>query len=206
MSRPVVVDWRVPDHDLSSVYGDGATRAERLLPQVGGLLAVAVVATHAVLSDLGWAWWQHLLAVVLTFDLAGGVVALSLNSAKRFHHAEHLTVPRRTANLPRNAVLFTAVHGQPVLIGLVFPGAPWWWGLPWYAGCLAGVLLLTRVPLHLARPVAMLLLVLTALLSPLLEHPAGFAWLPVILVAKLVLGAVREEPYRPGPRTSRPLP
>lgn len=197
MSTAPVIDWTVPDHDLSGLYGDGATRAERLLPPIAGALAAGAVVSHALWGDLGWAWWQHLLATLLVFDLAGGVVALSLNSAKRFHHAERLAVPRPSANLTRNEVLFTALHLQPVLIGLTFPGAAWWWGPTWYAGCLAGLLMVTRVPLYLARPVAMLLVTLTAVVSPLLEHPAGFAWVPVVLVAKLVLGAVREEPYRP---------
>lgn len=196
MSAPVI-DWAVPDRDLDSLAGDGATRGERLLPVVTGLLAAAVVMGHATLADLGWAWWQHLLAGVLTFDLAGGVVALALNSAKRFHHAPSIPVPRRSAALTRNAPLFTAIHLQPVAIGLLFPGAPWWWGVLWYAVCLAGLFLVARVPLHLARPVAMLLVTITAVLTPVLEHPAGFAWVPVVLVAKLVLGAVREEPYRP---------
>lgn len=202
MNTAPTIDWTVPDHDLDSVYGDGATPTERRFPPIAGVLAVAVVASHALVTDLGWAWWQHLLAAALVFDLAGGVVAMSLNSAKRFHHAPRLAVPRRAAALTRNSALFTTLHVQPVLIALVFPGAAWWWGLSWYAVCLAGSLLVTRVPLYLARPVAMLLLTLTAALTPALDHPAGFAWVPVVLVAKLVLGAVREEPYRPS-RTGR---
>ncbi len=198
MTSPVVIDWAVPDDRLDSLYGDGATRAERLLPQITGAIAVAVVAAHAV--GLGWSWWQHLLAAVLVFDLVGGVVAMSLNSAKRFHHAPQLAVERPSAALTRNAWLFTALHVQPVVIGLLFPGGAWWWGPAWYAGALLGLLVVTRVPLHLARPVAMLLLAVTAVATQALEHPAGFVWVPVVIVAKLVLGAVREEPYRPSGR------
>lgn len=197
MTSPVVIDWTVPDDRPDGLYGDGATRAERLLPQATGVVAVAAVASHAVVAGLGWSWWQHLLAAVLVFDLVGGVVAMSLNSAKRFHHAPRLPVERRTATLTRNAWLFTALHVQPIAIGLLFPGSPWWWGPAWYGAALVGLLAVTRVPLHLARPVAMLLLAVTAVTTPLMDHPAGFAWVPVVLVAKLVLGAVREEPYRP---------
>lgn len=197
MSSPVVIDWTVPDDHLDSINGDGATRAERLLPQVTGVVAVTVIAAHAVGAGLGWSWWQHLLAAVLVFDLVGGVVAMSLNSAKRFHHASHLAVDRPSAALTRNALLFTALHMQPVVIGLAFPGGTWWWGLAWYAVSLVGLLAVTHIPLHLARPMAMLLVALAAVVTPVLEHPAGFAWVPVVLVAKLVLGAIREEPYRP---------
>lgn len=200
MTSPVVIDWTVPDDHLDSLYGDGATRAERLLPQVAGVVAVAVVAAQAVGDGLGWSWWQHLLAALLVFDLVGGVVAMSLSSAKRFHHAPRLAVERRSAVLTRNAWLFTALHVQPVVIGLAFPGGTWHWGLTWYAASLLGLFAVTRVPLHLSRPVAMLVVALTAVLTPVLEHPDGFAWVPVVLVAKLVLGAVREEPYRPARR------
>lgn len=197
MTASPVIDWTVPADRLDSINGDGATRAERLLPQVTGVVAVAVVSAHAVDAGLGWVWWQYLLAAVLVFDLVGGVVAMSLNSAKRFHHAPDLAVDRPSAALTRNASLFTALHVQPVVIGLAFPGASWWWGLTWYTVCLLGLVAVTRVPLHLARPVAMLLVATAAVVTPVMEHPAGFAWVPVVLVAKLVLGAVREEPYRP---------
>lgn len=196
--RPAIVDWTVPDHDLDGLYGDGATRAERALPRATGALALAGVLAHSLIAGLDWTWWQYLIAGALVLDLVGGIVAMALNSAKRFHHAQSLPVPRRSAALTRNAWLFTAVHVQPIVIGVLF-GGPWWWGPAWYALCLAGLFIVTRVPLYLARPVAMLLLALTAVLSPMVEHPPGFAWVPMVLVAKLVLGAVREEPYRPTP-------
>lgn len=196
MSAPVVVDWTVPADDLNSLYGDGATKAETMLPRATGALAVVAVGASAHLAGTGWAWWQYLIAAVLVFDLVGGVVAMALNSAKRFQHAAHLGVPRRAAAVIRNKTLFTALHIQPIVIGLLFDG-PWWWGPGWYLASLAGLVAVTHIRLYLARPSAMLLVALTAVVAPILEHPPGFAWAPVILIAKLVLGAVREEPYRP---------
>lgn len=197
-AAPAVIDWRVPATGLDALYGDGATRAEKRLPPVTGFAGAGIVAGVAALQGLDWAWWQYALAVVLVYDLVGGVVAMGLNSAKRFHHATHLPVPRRSAALTRNEVLFSAVHVQPVVIAAVFPGGPLWWGVLWYAVALAGVVLVGRTPLYLARPVALALVAVTPVAAMPLDAPHGFGWLPVVLVAKLVLGSVREEPYRPG--------
>ncbi|QIS15746.1 hypothetical protein [Nocardia arthritidis] len=50
------------------------------------------------------------------------------------------------------------------------------------------------MPLYLERPVAMVAVALARVLGSVRPSPHGFAWLPVVLVAELVLGAVREEP------------
>lgn len=192
-----VIDWRVPDTGLDVIYGDGATVAEKVLPTVTGVAGAALVAGYAAVSGTAWSGWQYVLAVVLVFDLVGGVVAMSLNSAKRFHHAETIPVSRPSATLMRNEVLFAGIHVQPVVIAALFPGAGVWWGLLWYVVALAGVMVVRRVPLHLARPAALLIVALAPVVSMTMAAPDGFGWLPVVLIAKLVLGSVREEPYRP---------
>lgn len=195
--RSAHVDWQVPDTGLDGLNGDGATRTEKTLPQVAGLAGVLLLVVLARSDDLDWTWWQYALAVVLTFDLVGGVVALGLNSAKRFHHASSIPAPRPSAALTRNALLFTGIHLQPVVVGLVFPGGHPMWGLAWYGYALVGVVLVLHTPLYLARPVALVMVALAPMAATWLDHPEGFAWLPAVLVTKLVLGAVQEEPYRP---------
>lgn len=192
------IDWRVPATGLDAVFGDGATRLERLLPTVTGLAGIGLLAGYAAATgNLDWSWWQYVLAAILVFDLVGGVVTNALNSAKRFQHADRVAVPRRTASLVRNHVLFTAIHVQPILIAALFPGTGLWWGVAWYAVTLAAVVAVRAVPLYLRRPSAMLVVALVPMVASVTPHPDGFAWLPTILIVKLVLGAVREEPYRP---------
>lgn len=194
------IDWRVPATGLDALFGDGATRAEKTLPSLTGLAAIAVLAGYAAITGaLDWSWWQYLVAAILVFDLVGGVAANALNSAKRFQHADRITAPRRTASLVRNHVLFTAIHVQPIVIAVVFPGTGWWWGVLWYAVTLGLVVVIPRMPLYLRRPVALSAVALVAMVASVTPHPDGFGWLPTILIAKLVLGAVREEPYRPTP-------
>jgi hypothetical protein len=199
------VDWRTPSAPPDPVYGTGALREERMLAQAVAVLATGFVLVHAYIdAGIDWSLWQYALAAVLAFDLCGGVVANGLNSAKRDHFAEESALEStKLGRLVRRPVLFTAIHVQPVVVGLAFPGASWWWGLCWYAVSLITVVLVSRAPLYMARPLALSVCVLVALVAPLLTHPGGFAWLPVVMVLKLTLAhAVREEPYRPsGVRT-----
>lgn len=196
---PVVrVDWKVPADAPDAMFGDGATSAEKLLPNITGAIGCALLVWYAAVTpSLEWGWWRYLLALVVVFDLVGGVVANGLNSAKRFQHAEAIPTPRFGATLVRNHVLFTALHVQAIVVALLFPGGTIWWGVCWYAVALGAVYLVLRVPLYLRRPAALAFVAVVPMLAAIMHSPHGFAWLPAVLVAKLVLGAVREEPYRP---------
>ncbi|WP_210479574.1 hypothetical protein [Naasia sp. SYSU D00948] len=194
------VDWRRPAGRPDALFGSGARPVEKALALAGAAGAVVVVlgVVAATDSDI-WAVWQYVLAAVLVADLAGGVVANGLNSAKRDHFSPEPDVAEpASARLVRRHVLFTALHLQPVLIALLFPGPGLWWGVLWYLVTLAAVVAVRRSPLYLQRPVALLACTLVAVTGPLVPAPYGFWWLPVILVLKLALAhAVQEEPYRP---------
>ena len=195
---PATIDWDVPDTRLDAAFGDGALPVEKLLPNLTAVIGVALLVWYtAVTPSLHWKWWRQLIAVALVYDLVGGVVANGLNSTKRFQHADHIAVPRPTASFVRNHVLFAATHAQPILAAVLFPGAQIWWGVWWYVVALGGVVLVLRIPLYLRRPVALMFVAATPMLATILDAPHGFAWLPAVLIAKLILGAVREEPYRP---------
>lgn len=188
---------------VDALYGLGATLTERNLAR-GTAIAAAAAILAVTLADppAGWQGWHYALAVVLAFDLVGGVVANGLNSAKRAHSAP-ADAGGWLVRLTRRPVPFAAVHVQPIVVGLVFPGAHWWWGPLWWATTLAAVVVVARVPLHLKRPTALLAAATVAVAAPLVPTPAGFWWVPVILVLKLVVAhAVPEEAYRPPARSS----
>jgi hypothetical protein len=194
------VDRGSPATSPDPVYGTGARQEERLLAQLAGAGAAVFVVLSAWLDpSVRWSGWQYAVAGVLAFDLCGGVVANGLNSAKRYHFAPD-PAPEASwlGRLVRRPVLFVSVHVQPLAVAVLFPGASWWWGAAWYVVTVSTVVLVSRVPLYLARPVALGVCVVTALVSPVVTSPAGFAWLPMVAVLKLTLAyAVREEPYRP---------
>ncbi|GAA2775198.1 hypothetical protein [Saccharopolyspora taberi] len=176
----------------SLVFGTDSTVAERVLVFVAAATGLAIWIPTALGEP--WPWWLWLVGAVVVFDLTGGVVSLGLDAAKRFHRTPPPEPRTRIQRLLHDKVGFAAVHVQPIAVGLLF-GGPWWWGLLWYGWALAGVLLVGRVPAHLARPVGLLVLLAGLMTAPAVPAPAGFGWLPAVLLLKLVVGhAVPEQP------------
>lgn len=104
----------------SWAFGAGATRAEKGLAYAVSLFGICalVVGGHG----LGWTWWQWLIGALLVHDLAGGVVANGLDTAKLFYHSPLTFTDSVFARFVHHPVGFTAIHLQPVLIALVIPG------------------------------------------------------------------------------------
>lgn len=191
------INWQA-DGKPDYLLGTGATRSEKLLTYSVGVAACAAVLALGFSRQIGWTWWQILIALAVTADVAGGVVANSLNSAKRTYHAPLSANPGRQERLLKNHLLFVAVHVHPVVIGLLFGGG-WSYGIFWYSALLLAASLVLAAPLYLKRPLA-LGLCLAALFLGLYVSPiaAGFEWLGPALFLKLIYGhLVPEEPYRP---------
>lgn len=192
------IDWTVPAGRPDWLLGAGAVRAERRT--VWGASAVAAGAAVAVAAaqDVTWSWWQWSLVLVLTLDVAGGVVANALGSAKRFYHSpvpRGLPLPQRVV---RDHVGFAALHVHPFVVAALLPDASWPWAAAWYLASLAGTVAVVRAPLYLRRPLAAAVVTVAVVAAPLVDAPAGLAWLGPVLVLKLVAShGVREEPYRP---------
>jgi hypothetical protein len=167
------------------LFGDGATRTEKGLAYT--VAAVGCAAFVAGGQGLGWSWWQWAVGVALVWDLVGGVVANGLDSAKRFYHSPLPGPAGPGARLMHHPVGFTATHLQPVLAGLVFPGGPWWWGLLWYGWALLGAVVVHRLSRRLQRPAAFAVVAAGVMVAPLVTAPPGMAWLPAVLLLKLVL-------------------
>ncbi len=104
----------------SWAFGAGATRAEKGLAYAVSLFGICalVVGGHG----LGWTWWQWLIGALLVHDLAGGVVANGLDTAKLFYHSPLTFTDSVFARFVHHPVGFTAIHLQPVLIALAIPG------------------------------------------------------------------------------------
>ncbi|MFI6053188.1 hypothetical protein ACIBCO_24285 [Streptomyces violascens] len=167
------------------LFGTGATSTEKLLAHATatlGALAVTVANRHA-----GWAWWQWLLGLSLVWDLVGGVVANGLDTAKSFYHSPLPADTPRSIRFVHHPVGFTGLHIQPILVGFLFPGGTWWWGVLWYGLALAGAVAVEAAPERLQRPIALATVAAGAMISPLLPGPGGLSWLPVVLLLKLVL-------------------
>lgn len=184
------------------LFGAGATRVEKVLASGAGLLGALLVAGAAAAQGSGWSAAQYAVAVVVAFDVVGGVVANGLGSAKRDHFGPASATARTAAGrVARRPVVFTALHVHPIVVALLYDPVVWWWGVAWYLVTLVGTALVRLSPLYLQRPVALAWCALAAVGASFLPSPAHWGWLPVVLVLKLVLAhAVQEEPYRPASR------
>lgn len=197
-SRAVTVDWTPPSGRADWLLGAGALPAERLLVWTTTGTAVGALVAVTAVQDVAWPWWQWALVLVLTVDVAGGVPANALGSAKRFYHSPtppDLPLPQRVL---RNHVGFAALHVHPFVLAALLPDGSWAWAWAWYLLSLGGTAAVVAVPLYLRRPLAAAIATLALVAAPLVDPPAGLAWLGPVLVLKLVAAhAVREEPYRP---------
>lgn len=179
--------------------GTGATTAERALTWVTGSLAAAVYVALGISDVLSWTWWQLLIAAAVAFDVAGGVVANTLNSCKRFFHAPPTDEEPRYVGIFRNELFFAALHVHPIVIAAFLPENRLLTGVFWYIALQLCVLVVRLVPLYLKRPVSFLLISLAIIIELyFVSFSTAFAWLVPFLFLKIVYGhGVREEPYRP---------
>jgi hypothetical protein len=203
--RRIGVPRREPNIDWSyegtpdPIAGTGAAFGEQALMWLAGLAAAGLMIFLSQRGYLAWSWFQTAIGAVVAFDLVGGAVAFNLNSAKRFYHAPAQPSEHGLIRVMKGNFYVPATHLHPILVYLLYQSDEYLTGVAIYLAAAIAVALVRLAPLHLARPLA-ILLVLAASLSAIYGVSAvpGFEWLLPVLFLKLVLGfGVREEPYRP---------
>ncbi len=191
------IDWEYSGKpDLNA--GTGATSAERALPWVGSLLLLVIAGSRGLQAEPAWTWAQWAVALFLALDVGGGVVANSLNSCKRFYHSPLKQEEKGIFALAKNHMFFVGLHIHTVIAYALWVPERFWVGLAWYLALIGSAVVVLRVPLYLARPIATLLVAAATVLSIADPVLTGLEWLIPLLFLKIVLGhAVREEPVRP---------
>ncbi len=179
--------------------GTQATTTETILGWTAGLIGVVILCFYSWKNDFHWTTWQYIIAVIIAYDIVGGVVANSLNSCKRFYHSSIQTFEPGYVKLAKNHLFFSIIHIHPLIVSLIFSSASWFYGLFWYLILQISVLTVTKTPLYLQRPVSMLIIVTALLINGyFISSPTGMMWLIPVLFIKIVYGhTVKEEPYRP---------
>ena len=194
----MAIDWDYPEigsgfgRVVSELIGPGATRAEIVLVFSIGIIAGVAQILYQFFAGLGWDIVQLAIATFLAFDIAGGVVANSTSTAKRWYHRE--------GRGKKDHIGFVLVHGiYPLLIMVFFLSFDWFFFITVYGYLVLASLIVVVVPLYLRRPVSVSLfggglLMTIYILPPVL----GLEWFVPLLYLKLITGhIVREEPYRP---------
>lgn len=197
MANPSRIDWNYsgkPD----ALMGTGATRAEKMIAYLGGLLVPLFLILLGVKGAVHWTWWQWLIALAIGADISAGAVANALNSCKRFYHSP-IQPGEERYRLVKNPILFSAIHIYPLILWLAFDRPNWLFGLAWYTLLIFATWAVEQFPLYLRRPAAVGMVVLVILVNAYLLQPIpGFEWMAPLLFLKIILGhTVKEEPYRP---------
>ena len=190
-------DWHHPEPrdgwlgTWDRFVGPGATASELLLSGAAATLAALMVSVYAGLNDLDWAWYQYLVAIIITFDLVGGVVTNATPSAKRWYH--------RRGQGPREHFSFVAWHAiQVAAIAWFFQETGALLYFLWvYLYVLLTAAVTLMVPIKLQRSMALLSVCGAVMLADWVLAPTpGLEWFLPILSLKLVVSHVtREEPY-----------
>ncbi|MBN1666228.1 MAG: hypothetical protein JW862_04045 [Anaerolineales bacterium] len=192
------ISWTPPEPrpgllgEWDKFVGPGQTPAELWLILAPALLAGLAAPLYALKSGLGWTSFQLVIAGLMALDLTGGVVTNATAAAKRWYH--------RPGQGWKQHMGFIAVHALHIaLVAWLFRGGDWLYFGIYYACLLAASLVITRSPLYLQRPVALLLLVGVLLVNFYGFPPTlGLEWfVPIFFLKLLVSHLLKEAPYRP---------
>lgn len=183
------------------LVGADATISERTLAFLAGALGVSLYLFMYFHNSFEWKAWQYFVAGILAFDVAGGVVANSLNSCKRFYHSPIKPGDPRFSSLAKKPRAFSALHVHPLVIAVIFGSGTndVIEGAVWYGLLLSATEIVMRSPTYLKRPVSFLMILIALLINQyILEPVPGFEWFMPALFLKIVYGhLVMEEPYCP---------
>jgi hypothetical protein len=175
---------------IDRLAGPGATPAELAL-QFGVAFAAAAGAGVWYALTSGGRWWMIAIAVLLGFDLGGGVVTNATASAKRWFHRDGQGFAQHLG--------FIAVHVLHLaVIAFVVLPASWHYFLAASGMLLGGAVIILLAPSALIRPVALALFAVVLVVHRgVLPIPPGFEWFtPVFFLKLFVSHLVPEEAAR----------
>ncbi|MCB1140245.1 MAG: hypothetical protein KDK23_15920 [Leptospiraceae bacterium] len=193
--RKTEIDWTLPPFSrgirglLERVAGPGVTNGELALQILLPLLAAALAYFHTA-NGPSYSTARLILAAVLGFDIAGGVITNSTSSAKRWYHRAGQGFWHHSG--------FIALHLIHLALVWYFFDLELWW-LPLQSVFLliaASIVLL--VPLHVQRPISLTLYAIALVATVNQSSVPGLEWfLPLFYLKLLVAHLPVEEPYRP---------
>ena len=200
------IRWQPPEPrsgllgQWDTFIGPGATRAELLLIWLSALGGAVFALAYAWRAGVQWSLWLWIIALIMAFDLFGGVVANATSTIKRWYF--------RPSQGFRQHITFVAYHIYPFLVAWLFRDGDWLYGLLAYGYLLLAAVLILRTQVYLKRPLAMLLYLVGITVPVLVLKPTpGLIWfLPVLYLKLLVCNLVPEAPFRPAASATKEIP
>jgi len=190
--------WEYPEPragwrgEFDRFVGPGATRAELALELGFTMLGGVAMLVYAQTSFPQWSIVQICVAVLLAFDMAGGVVTNATSSAKRWYH--------RTGQGTRQHLQFVALHvAHLFIVAWLFRSGDWLYALVFSIYLLLAAFGILRTTLCLQRPLALGLTGVAIVMGLIVFTPTpGLEWfIPLLFLKLLVSHLLREEPYLP---------
>lgn len=168
------------------IIGPHATAAELTLSWGAALVAGLGQAVAAVWLD--YSALQTVVAVMFAIDVGGGVVVNSTISGRAWWHRPEY----------QYRGLFFIAHVHVLVVAALWPSVSKIDAVFVYAYVLMCATVTTRVPREIALPVSVALTSIGIVVTEHVQLPHGLAWLPPLLLLKLVVG------HAVGPIGSRP--
>lgn len=160
------------------LLGPGASGPERLLVWCVTIISPLVLILVVNLSQANWSLLQQVLGAIIIADLAGGVIANSTASGKRWWH--------RPGQGFKQHLLFNALHLHPIVIAYFFLDGDWSYLYVNYGYLLLASVVLFTIQIDLQRPVALLSTCLIIVVNTLI-FPLELAWFAVFYFMKLLV-------------------
>jgi hypothetical protein len=192
------IDWN-PSHPRHSLLGEwdkfvgpGQTRAEFWLILAPSMLAALGMAAYAHFQGLPWNGLQYGIAMLMAFDLTGGIVCNATTAAKRWYHRPGQGLVQHISFIAVHIVYF-------FLVAWLFRGMDWLYFAVFSVLLLGFSLVAMAVPLYLQRAVTLLLYAIVLVVALYgFSAISGLEWfIPFIFLKLLVSHLPKEAPYPP---------
>ncbi|WP_247002106.1 hypothetical protein [Halosolutus gelatinilyticus] len=172
------------------LVGPDATRSENGLVLGYSALVCGGLVLYVHDAKLSWTPLQQLVAVLIAFDIAGGIIANTTESGSRWWHR-----PSRTR---ADHLRFVAAHVHPFVLAALFAAFTFAEATLVYGVVLVGAIVILAVPERLRRPVAMGIVSVGLLVAlSFVAAPAGLEWFAPFLLLKLLPGHLVRGPESP---------
>lgn len=188
-----IIDWDLPEtkSGLDKLTGPGATKTEIFIqfffPTMFGLSLPVI----SIINGWDWSVIQMVVALLLGFDMLGGIITNATSTGKRWFH--------RVGQNHKEHMKFVFIHIiQLLLVMFFFDLGNWEFVLCSYIYLLIASFTIGKVHLYLQRPVALAFAAIGICLSIyVIPVPTHFEWfLPFFYIKLLVSHLLYEEPYR----------
>lgn len=168
---------------------------ENVVGYAGGVVAIALYTYFFIIQLCSWTWWQYILAIIISFDVAGGLVCPHLYSSIRSYSNPFEQIDREDPSVMqilKQDWIYRLIHIHPIIVQLCFSSINCWHiGVFWYLILQLSAAVALTVPLNLQQSISMLLCLIPLIFNYYFIQPVGgFEWLIPALFFKVLNGLI----------------